>query len=338
MTEAAGGGQSLLPEGYGKEAQGVLNDTAIVILTWNQIEETRRCLRSRIVAGYPLSSVVLWDNGSVDGTADRLPQEFPDVVYHYHPMNLGVASGRNAAASLALRRLAPSYLLFLDNDMVVSPGFLEDLRKPFEEDPQLAQTLAKIRFLHEPRRLQSAGGIHVDFGRGVKRTIGARKVDWGQYDEQRPCLPCGGATLVAADVFKKLNGFDSMFDPYGTEDIDFSLRVRSAGYRALYIPDAVVYHDYRCKLAGSYIDCSGIASAAERWMLLMERHASLSEKIRYWSLCAPYKLLRAIGRESLRGNLRALGGIPQGLGRYIVRLIQRRRIEPRLSDVGIETD
>jgi len=338
MTHAACSGRSLLPESSVDAVDEILGGTAIVILTWNQREETRRCLQSLADAGYALSRVVLWDNGSVDGTEEAILSEFPDVVFHRHPSNLGVASGRNAGASLAMRRLSPSHLMFLDNDMVVTPGFLEALCEPFAADSRLAQTLAKIRFLAEPERLQSAGGIFVNFGRGIKRTIGNGEIDGGQHDLCRPCLPCGGATLVAASVLRELDGFDPIFDPYGTEDLDFSCRVRSAGYRALYIPEAVVYHDYQPKLEGKYIGQSGLATAAERWMILVERHATLPQKISFWISSAPSKLIRAIGREVIRGNAAALQGIPQGISNYINRLARMRKARQRTPDVGIETD
>ncbi len=312
----------------------MLQDTAIVILTWNQIEQTRRCLQSLVAAGYGLDRIVLWDNGSVDGTEEAVLREFPDVVFHRHPQNLGVASGRNAAALLAVRELSPSHLLFLDNDMVVTVGFLESLCGPFVNDPQLAQALAKIRILNEPQRLQSAGGLNVQFLLGHKSVVGYGEIDEGQYDVQRPCLPSGGATLIATSVFLSLDGFDPIFDPFGSEDLDFSLRVRRAGYGALYVPDSVVYHDYQCKHIGD----SDFALRMQHWLILLRKHASASEQIGFLLFGGPVGLLKIAIREILRGNIAAISGVPSGMRKCKKFLLRNRKIRQQPCDVGIETD
>ena len=84
MTHAARSDQSVLAAN--------VRGTAIVILTWNQRRETRRCLQSIADSGYSLERVVLWDNGSVDGTDEAILNEYPEVVFHRHPTNQGVAS------------------------------------------------------------------------------------------------------------------------------------------------------------------------------------------------------------------------------------------------------
>jgi GT2 family glycosyltransferase len=338
MSQPADLGDSLLPDGPEYSLKTVLSGTVFVILTWNQREETRRCLASLEAAGYDLGRVVLWDNGSADGTGELVQSEFPGVVYHHSAANLGVASGRNAAATLAIRAMSPTHLMFLDNDMVVTPGFLEALCEPFAGDPNLAQSLAKIRYLKEPDRLQSAGGQIVNFALGTKRSIGSGDIDIGQYDVCGPCLPCGGATLVATSVFVELDGFDPVFDPYGTEDFDFSYRVRKAGYSALYVPEAVLYHDYRSKLDGDYLGVAGFATMTERWMILLERHATPAQKFVFWTFSAPAKLVRSSLREAMRGNLAALGGIPKGMAAYVKLLLRRTKVRQGVADVGIESD
>ena len=301
----------------GNAVDDIIRGMAIVILTWNELDETRRCLQSLQAAGYSLGRVVLWDNGSSDGTEVSITREFPSVIYHHYRTNLGVASGRNAAASLAIQSLSPSHLMFLDNDMVVTHGCLEALSEPFASEPKLAQALAKIRFLNEPERLQSAGGQVVNFALGTVRAIGFGEVDLGQYDQRQPCLPSGGATLVSADVFRELDGFDSIFDPYGAEDTDFGFRVRAAGYKAMYVPEAVVYHDYWRKdeeSAQLYI-----AARVRQWMIQLSRHATLPEKLAFYAGGALIGFLKVILRELFKGNIASIRGILVGLREYVTR-------------------
>ncbi len=105
-----------LPVGSGLER------VAVVILTYNQRDMTLRCLDSlQEEEGQPFD-ILLWDNGSADGTAEAVAAAFPGLLLHESADNLGVAGGRNAAARLAFEKLDPTHLLFLDNDMVVEPG------------------------------------------------------------------------------------------------------------------------------------------------------------------------------------------------------------------------
>nr|NIR25939.1 glycosyltransferase [Gammaproteobacteria bacterium] len=125
----------------------------VIILTMNQRNRILECLASLLAQGKPPFHVLVWDNGSQDSTVTAIQEAFPDVLTHYHPHNLGVASGRNAAAELAIKTLHPTHLLFLDNDMLLEPGFVSALLKPFIEDDKVGQTQAKLRFMNDRERL-----------------------------------------------------------------------------------------------------------------------------------------------------------------------------------------
>lgn len=285
---------------------------AVVILTWDQRETTLRCLENLgSTLGGGSTRVVVWDNGSTDGTVEAVRSRFPEVVIERHPENLGVASGRNAAAEHAIRTLAPTHLLFLDNDMQVTPGLVETLLEPFHEDAGVAQTQAKMRFAFDRRRLNDAGGCRIRFWLGETTPIGFGEVDRGQYDRRTPCIASGGAMMVRADVFLELGGFDAIFDPFGPEDLDFALRAREAGYRALYVPEAVVYHE------GGHVVQSGYTEDYARikvrnWLRFLDRHASWLQKLAFYVIGAPWILLRMILRELRRGNLAAVRGTLAG--------------------------
>jgi GT2 family glycosyltransferase len=122
---------------------------ALVMLTFNQRDKTLECLANIMTIKEPPFAVVLWDNGSQDGTVEAVRRAFPQVVAHLHCENLGVAPGRNAAAEFAIERLNPTHLLFLDNDMLLEPNFVTALLQPFLEDPRVGQTQAKLRFMYD---------------------------------------------------------------------------------------------------------------------------------------------------------------------------------------------
>jgi GT2 family glycosyltransferase len=285
---------------------------AVLILTLNQRDRTLQCLSSLLTLQELVFHVILWDNGSQDGTADAVREAFPNVLVHRSPSNLGVASGRNAAAELAIKTYNPTHLLFLDNDMLVEPGFVAQLFEPFAEDDRLGQTQAKLRFMNDRQRLNDGGGAKINFIFWRITPVGFGEIDRGQHDTRGPCVSCGGAMMVRADVFKQLNGFDPIFDPFGPEDLDFSLRLQKAGYRALYVPQAVAYHVVSHTFGQGYHE-EYARHKVRRWFIFMHRHAALVERIGFFLVGAPYLLIQVIVREGRRGNLGALRGLFQGV-------------------------
>src|SRR5262245_6994226 len=127
------------------------SNLVVIILTYNQRQKTLKCL-STLLGGEDIPfKVLIWDNNSRDDTLAAIRETFPDVTTHYSQSNLGFAGGRNASAQMAINELGATYLLFLDNDILVEPGFVGSLYEPFETDPWLGQTQAKLRFMHDHR-------------------------------------------------------------------------------------------------------------------------------------------------------------------------------------------
>jgi hypothetical protein len=286
---------------------------AVIVLTVDQREKTLRVLGSFTPAERRGAHFLVWDNGSTDGTAEAVRDRFADVEVHHSPENLGVASGRNAAAALALERFRPTHLLFLDNDMVVRPGFIAALAEPFAMDPGLGQTQAKLLFMHDPERINDGGGCRINFLLGETRPVAFRELDRGQRDAAAPCTACGGAMMVRADVFQQLGGFDSGFDPFGPEDLDFSLRLQKAGYRALYVPRAVALHEVSHTFEGGVYTGTYARSKARHWLRFMRRHATPLQKLGFALLGVPLIAGRITVREGLRGNPGAIVGSVRGL-------------------------
>jgi GT2 family glycosyltransferase len=284
---------------------------AAVMLTMNQREKTLRALAS-VRADDPEMPVLVWDNGSSDGTVDAVAASFPGVRTHRHPENLGVASGRNAAARLAKSLFAPTHFLFLDNDLVLTPGFVAALSAPFRDD-RVGQTQAKLLYLHDPKRINDGGGCRINFWLGRTDPVGFREIDRGQCDSVAPCVSCGGAMMVRAELFDRLGGFDSLFDPFGPEDIDFSLRLQGAGYLALYIPQALAYHEVSHSYEGGDYTATYARAKARHWLRFLRRHGTGFQKIGFMLVGGPLIAARMTFRELARGNPGAVAGTVRGL-------------------------
>ncbi len=120
--------------------------------------------------------------------------------------------------------------------------------------------------------------------------------------------------MVRADVFQQLKGFDPLFGPFGPDDLDFSLRLRKLGYKALYIPKAVAYHQVSHTFGEGYSE-EYARHKSQHWLLFMRRHASVWQKLAFYLFGAPVLMVKVFIREARRGNLRAVRGLLQGLFR-----------------------
>jgi GT2 family glycosyltransferase len=288
------------------------NNIVVIILTYNQQQKTLKCL-STLLGGEDIPfKVLIWDNNSRDGTLAAIKETFPEVATHYSQSNLGVAGGRNAAAKIAINEVAATHLLFLDNDIEVEPGFVKALYEPFEADIDVGQTQAKLRFLHDRSLINDGGGATISFVFWRVKPVGFGEPDRGQYDRAHPCISCGGAMMVRSHVFQQLNGFDLLFGPFGPEDLDFSLRLQKAGYKAMYIPKAVAYHQVSHTYGEGYSE-EYARHKSRHWLLFMHRHANIWEKVAFYLIGAPILVVKVFAREARRGNLRAIRGLVEGI-------------------------
>ena len=118
--------------------------------------------------------------------------------------------------------------------------------------------------------------------------------------------------MVRSDVFQQLNGFDPLFGPFGPEDLDFSLRLQKAGYKAMYIPKAVGYHQVSHTYGEEYSE-EYARHKSRHWLLFMSRHASIWQQVAFCLFGAPILAVKVFIRESRRGNLRAIRGLVEGI-------------------------
>jgi GT2 family glycosyltransferase len=208
--------------------------------------------------------------------------------------------------------------LFLDNDMELEPGFVSELAGVLQRDPKVGQVQAKLRFMEARDRINDGGGCRINFLTGDTVPVGYDELDRGQHDRVKPCIACGGAMMVRTELFQSLGGFDGAFDPFGPEDLDFSLRLKKAGNEALFVPTAVAYHLVSHTYGAGYT-ADYARHKARHWVTFLNRHGTGLQKAGFYLVGAPYVVLRLLVREGRRGNLGAVVGVVRGLIDKIVR-------------------
>ena len=209
---------------------------SIVIPVYNKIAYTAACLRSLAArAGSVPFEVIVVDDGSSDATAERLTQ-IAGIRVVRNAQNLGFVGSCNAGAECA----SGEFVLFLNNDTVVTAGWLGALLRCFAEEPDAGLVGAKL--VYPDGRLQEAGGIVFSDGSGWNYGRFDDPAD-PRYNFRREADYCSGAAIMLRrDLFKQLGGFDTRYAPAYYEDTDLAFGVRAAGKKVFYEPRAMVVH------------------------------------------------------------------------------------------------
>lgn len=216
---------------------------ALIILTWNGKELLLECLKHAELTDYQPLAIVVVDNGSSDGTAEVVRRLYPDVHLLSLGRNAGVSGGRNAGVRYVEEHLDTEYIILLDNDTQVEPDTVSKLVAAVCRDEHVGLVTPKAFRKKGDPLLLSAGGMHFHPFTGVLKDVAGGEIDRGQYERPRDVQACPGfAFLVRNAVFRQIGLFDEAFNPYGWEDVDFSLRASKAGFRIVFAPEAVVYH------------------------------------------------------------------------------------------------
>jgi GT2 family glycosyltransferase len=214
-------------------------DVSFVIVTCNRLRLLVDCLASLDSLEYPRSrtELVIYDNGSSDGTAAWLARNRPDVRVIAARDNAGFAAPNNRAAAVAQGRL----LCLLNNDVRVAPDFLGELVAAREAS---GAACVGARLLSEDgARVEFDGGVMNFYGHAAPRAGAATASDpGGAAAGPLPTLfACAGAMLIERSVFLDAGGFDESYFAY-FEDVDLGWRLWVLGERCVVAPDARVYH------------------------------------------------------------------------------------------------
>ena len=219
-----------------------MSKVVILILNYNKVNDLIECLESIFRLDYSSFEIVITDNGSTDGSPDEVQKRFQNIHVIRLPENLGIVKARIVGTEFVKSNFIFDYLLFLDNDTILQPNFLNEIIGGFAIDKETGIACGKA-FTNFASKIIMSAGVRVNLFTGKIEDRGYGQLDNGQYDSISEVDASGGfGFLISRDALLSAGEFDKRYSFYGWEDIDFCFKVKKKGYKILFIPSAVMCH------------------------------------------------------------------------------------------------
>lgn len=273
-----------------------MTKVAIILVNWNSKQDTITCIHSLNILNYSYGKVTIYliDNASTDASAVEIHKKFPEVKIIQNKDNYGFARGVNQGITTAISE-GYDYLWILNNDTNVHKNALS-LIHAFD-DPSVGVAGSKVYFTkgHEFHKniykndqigkvLWYAGG-YIDWNNMYASHRGVDEVDVHQYDViSETDFVTGCSMMIRSGIIKELGLFDESYYLY-FEDVDYCLRVQKNGYKTVYYPDSIVWHNN----AGS----SGGSGSS------IHEYYQTRNRFKFGMKYAPYRTRFALLRESI---------------------------------------
>ena len=213
---------------------------AIIIINWNTYQLTYNCLKSLELCTYKNKTIFFVDNGSNDGSGDKIALEFPEINCINNQKNEGFTGANNKALKVILKQNF-DYVLLLNNDTEVKPDFLSLMQASMDSDNNLAATQPLILDFPNKNTIWNAGGsFNTFFGLSKTRYKGMVYKPNLNIETLTEWIS-GCCILVKIAVVKEVGLLDNRFFAY-FEDVDWSIRMTNLGYKLGVVPKSIIYH------------------------------------------------------------------------------------------------
>ena len=207
--------------------------TTIIIPNYNGLSFMEPCFESLKEQTVRNFKVLVVDNGSTDGSVEWLKEHRIPSIF------LKENTGFSGAVNTGIRAADTPYVLLLNNDTRVEPGFVAAMERAMDQSPKIFSVSSRMIQMYHPELLDDAGDMYSILGWAYQRGVGRSSELY-----QKSCRvfsACAGAAIYRRAVFHEIGLFDELHFAY-LEDIDVGWRAKLYGYDNIYCPDAAVYH------------------------------------------------------------------------------------------------
>jgi GT2 family glycosyltransferase len=254
---------------------------SVIVVNWNGAKFLEDCLASLERQTWKRREFILVDNGSSDGSANRIrtwSERLPEARAIYLSENTGFCRANN----LAFAQARGEWIALLNNDAVVESNWLAELIRHGDVSRRIGMLGSKILFFEPDSVIDKAG--HLIYLDGQNRGRGTMEPDTGQYDHAEEVLwPDDCAALYHRRLLEETGGFDDAFFAFG-DDADLGMRARLLGWKAWYVPTAVVHHRHSAT-AGAYSPLKIMLVERNRLLLAIKNFPlGLLLQNPYWTL------------------------------------------------------
>ena len=254
-----------------------MNKVAVIILNYRIKELILKCIESVKKSTYKNLDIIIVDNSPEEGLG-----ELVDNNIQYLPnRNTGYTGGNNLGIKKALES-SPDFIFILNPDTIIDKDAIKYLVETLE-DENAGIVGPKILF-SDKKTIWYAGGIF-DTANVIGKHKGVDELDNEKYEKlEETDYVTGAAMFVSKEVFQKIGFFDEKYFLY-YEDSDFSKRAKEAGFKVLYQPKAMVYHENA--------QSTGLGSPLQDYFITRNR-------MLYASKFLPFRTRFALFREALK--------------------------------------
>lgn len=216
---------------------GMGSNISVIVVNHNSGDLLTGCIGALAKQTRPIRQIIVVDNASTDSSLTRLENRFHDLKIVRLTDNSGFAAANNLANRFAV---GSEWIALLNPDAFPEPGWVDALMRAAKAFPDYSCFASRMIQAEQRTVLDGAGDAYHVSGRVWRRGYGA-PADGQYYDKEEVFSPCAAAALYRRETIEAAGGFDEDFFCY-LEDVDLGFRLRLAGHRCLYVPDAVVYH------------------------------------------------------------------------------------------------
>lgn len=216
---------------------------SIIIVNYNGYKLLKKCLDSIFENSYSNFEVIIADNGSSDGSLTKIKKHFSKQLKKITILNIKQNLGPSLARNLAFNKSNGEIIAFLDNDTEVKKDWITQVVPVFKSNIKIGAIQSKLLLLEQPNKIDYVGELLGNLGY-LKPIAPYGEIDNGQYDKNYPIL-----AAKSAGMFIRRQAFidAGMFDPdyfIFMEETDLGWRTWLAGYKNIFCPKSVVYHQF----------------------------------------------------------------------------------------------